>query len=107
MAVKILASFGSLSAGKFFPRVLAGPVKMVCANTASLQIVPSKAGTSDEAQLAKNRDRLLMFTQMTLDAITTSANETPTDLQKVFKVLHEELEVSVGKELAIVSERER
>jgi len=54
-------------------------------------------------QLKRNRDRLAALCQMCLDKIVQSAKDTPHDLRKVFKVLHEELAVSLGEELAIVS----
>jgi len=42
VSVKVLASFGSLSSGSFFPKVLTGPIKMLLSNTASLQLIPAK-----------------------------------------------------------------
>jgi len=62
-----------------------------------------QAGTSDEGILSRNRERLTSLTQVFLDHIVSSVKDTPNDLRKVFKVLNEELEVSLGTELAIVS----
>ena len=42
VSVKVLASFGSLSSGSFFPKMLTGPIKMLLSNTASLQLIPAK-----------------------------------------------------------------
>jgi len=40
--VKIVGLYGAAFSLEYIPKILAGPVKIVCANTGSLQILPSK-----------------------------------------------------------------